>query len=267
MKLAVNYSTPLRKLIQADEVRVDLLKCPEWDGIVAPALALGSVYIHFEIALGRDIIHQLNFGLIRRMLRLTGTKYLNVHLSNLSHAVREGKNAKKNLLRRWESDLAVLRREFPNKPIIAENLPWLTFLPELEIAADPELISAFLTRNNLGLLLDLSHAQISAEMFGISCEKYIARLPLKRLIELHVTGIRQYGGYATDHFEIQPEDWKVLEWAASQIACGAWKEPEIVAFEYGGVGDVFCWRTQESALLDQVPRLYQLFGEKTEASA
>ena len=36
-------------------------------------------------------------------------------------------------------------------------------------------------------------------------------------------------------------------------------EARIVAFEYGGVGDVFGWRTDGHYLLEQVPRLQKLF--------
>ena len=259
MKLAVNYSTALQKLIQTEKVKVDLLKCPEWYGLVQPALSIGQVYIHFEIALGVNNVQRLNFDLIKRMIDLTDTKFINTHLSNAAQPAGQSKN---QILANWEADLAFLREQLPGMPFIAENLPWHDSLPQLELASDPELISEFLVRNDVGLLLDLSHAQITAAMTGLDYRDYVARLPLDRLEELHITGIRDYNGSMTDHFEMQEHDWPIAEWAASQIRSGAWKEPEIVAFEYGGVGDVFCWRTEESALLEQVPRLYQLFGER-----
>ena len=49
MKLAVNYSTALQKLIQTEKVKVDLLKCPEWYGLVQPALSIGQVYIILKL--------------------------------------------------------------------------------------------------------------------------------------------------------------------------------------------------------------------------
>lgn len=259
MKLAVNYSTALHKLIETQKVHVDLLKCPEWDGLVRPALNIGQVYIHFEIALGTDKVQYLNFDLIRRMLRMTDTRFINTHLSN---SAQLSSRSRKQILAAWEADLAFLRKQLPGIPFIAENLPWHSSLPQLKLASDPQLISEFLVRNEVGLLLDLSHAQITAAMMSVDYRDYVAQLPLERLEELHITGIREYRGYMTDHFEMQEHDWPIAQWAASQIRSGVWKEPEIVAFEYGGVGDVFCWRTEESALLEQVPRLYHLFGEK-----
>ena len=258
MKLAVNYSTALHRLIEAKKVRVDLLKCLEWDGLVQPALCIGQVYIHFEIDLGTNKVRCLNFDLIERMLELTGTKFINTHLSNSA----QHSSQSKEILTNWEADLKYLRKQFPGIPFIAENLPWHSSLPQLKLASDPELISQFILNNDIGLLLDLSHAQISASMMGVDFHDYVSRLPLYRLDELHITGIREYNGYMTDHFELQKHDWPIAEWAANQIRSRAWKEPEIVAFEYGGVGDVFCWRTEENVLLEQVPRLYKLFGER-----
>lgn len=261
MKFAVNYSTPLKKLLNEGAVEVDLLKCPEWDGIVNAALPLRPVYIHFDIALGINKIHSLNFDLIRRMFATTDTHHLNVHLSNDTVVDPSSVSARKELVDRWKSDIAYLREQLPDQKIIAENLPWVNFLPQLEIACDPDLINKLIEECDLGLLLDLSHAKMSSHLLAIDVENYISRLPTKRLAELHVTGIRSYSGSLTDHFEMQPDDWPLLEWACQQIESGSWREPEIAAFEYGGIGDVFCWRTDETALREQLPRLHQLFNK------
>jgi hypothetical protein len=92
---------------------------------------------------------------------------------------------------------------------------------------------------------------------------YIDRLPMERLRELHLTGLRRYHGLITDHFELGDPDWQAAEWALQQILSGEWRQPEIIALEYGGVGDVFGWRTQSEALLAQVPRLHAMFGNHT----
>lgn len=260
MKFAVNYSTPLKNLIKTGQVQVDLLKCPEWDGLVRPALEIGSAYVHFEIALGSDNVQRLNYDLIKHMFDLTDTIYLNTHLSNLPGGRQTEPDSAASLLERWEKDLEFLRCELPDRPVIAENLPWHTTMPELEIACNPDLISKFLLRNDVELLLDLSHAQISADRLGINYQDYVNKLPLDRLRELHITGIRTYAGNLCDHFELQEHDWQVAEWAANQIRLGSWRKPEIIAFEYGGVGDVFCWRTDPQALKEQVPLLSQIFS-------
>ena len=262
MKFAVNYSTPIAILIEQGEVKVDLLKCPEWDGIVQAARKVAPVYIHFEISLGTRKVQNLNYGLIRRMLETTETPYLNTHLSNDRSRSAATEENRMVMLKEWREDLGFLREKLPDVKLIAENLPWHEFMPELEIACEPSLISEIIEEYDLGLLLDLSHAQISAGMMGMDYRDYIAQLPLNRLAELHITGIREYNGYPTDHFEMQANDWAVAEWAAAQIESGNWRKPEIVAFEYGGVGNVFCWRTEPEAIRSQVPRLYEMFGQR-----
>lgn len=260
MKFAVNYSTPLRDLIRQGVVKVDLLKCPEWNGIVNAAKPCGPVYIHFEISVGACNIQRLNFALIGQLLRETHTPHLNIHLSNHPALEEDSPEHRNKMINNWKDDITYLRDQLPGVKIIAENLPWHEFLPQLRIAADPDLISNVIEDCDLGLLLDLSHAQISAQAFGMDYKDYISRLPFHRLAELHITGIREYASFPTDHFELQPQDWSMVEWAAEQIHTGSWQEPEIVAFEYGGIGDVFCWRTQPLALKEQVPLLYQIFS-------
>lgn len=261
MRFAVNYSTPLGDLIRESAVKVDLLKCPEWDGIVNAARPIGRVYIHYDISIGTGSIQSLNFGLIKRFLRTTDTPHLNIHLSNHPHCEADNSTNRKIMLQHWKEDIASLRAAFPGVKIVAENLPWHEFLPQLKMAADPDIIRMAIEEYDLGLLLDLSHAQISAQALGIDYQDYVSRLPLDRLSELHITGIRDYAGFPTDHFGLQPQDWQVVKWASRQIELRAWQEPEIVAFEYGGVGDVFSWRTEHQVLLEQVPLLYEIFGE------
>ncbi|MCK9246154.1 MAG: DUF692 domain-containing protein [Anaerolineaceae bacterium] len=267
MKFAVNYSTPLKELIEQGEVRVDLLKCPDWDGIVKAAGTIGEVYIHFDIALGAGSVKKLDFALIDRLLYTTVTPHLNTHLSNHPSLEHDSPVNRKILLNRWKEDVACLRRNLPGVKIITENLPWHEQMPELKMAADPAMIADFIEESGLGLLLDLSHVQISARLMEVDPKDYVRRLPLDRLAELHLTGVRHYGGFLTDHFELQPQDWPLAKWAAEQLYAGAWRQPEIVAFEYGGVGDVFCWRTEPSALKAQVPLLYEMFGEQRKISA
>lgn len=260
MQFAVNYSTPLRDLIREGAVKVDLLKCPEWDGIVNAARPWGPVYIHFEISLGAVNIQKLNFDLIRRFLQSTQTPHLNTHFSNQPPLESDNRANRIKMLKNWKEDVALLREQLPGVKIIAENLPWHEFLPQLRMAAEPDLISEVIEDCDLGLLLDLSHAQISAQAFGMDFEEYINRLPLNRLAELHITGIREYANFPTDHFQLQPQDWTTVNWAAEKIETGAWQRPAIVAFEYGGIGDVFCWRSERSVLEEQVPLLYQIFS-------
>jgi len=172
-----------------------------------------------------------------------------------------GNKADRNkLLKQWIKEIEVLKQEFAGYPVISENLPFEPLIPEYHLSSDPKLISEAIIETDTGLLLDISHARITSDTLGIDYQEYIEKLPLDRLHEVHITGVRRYHGFLEDHFEMQPEDWPSAEWAAERIRLGAWREPEIVAFEYGGVGEWFSWRTDSWALEEQVPRLFKMFG-------
>ena len=260
MRFAVNYSTKAGELVRTGKLDCDLFKCPEWDGLLKAATAIKPVYLHLDISLGRDQVQNLDFDKLRKMLDETGTPHVNCHLAGTPDMKIGSKTDRVKLLKQWIKEIEVLKQVFVGYPIISENLPFEPPIPEFHLSSDPELISKAIVETDTGLLLDISHARISADTLGIDYQSYIERLPLDRIHEVHITGVRRYHGFLEDHFEMQTEDWPSTAWAAEQIRVGAWREPEIVAFEYGGVGERFSWRTETWALEEQVPRLYRLFG-------
>jgi len=261
MRFAVNYSTKLAELVMAGKVDFDLFKCPEWEGLLKAATPIKPVYLHLDITVGRDRVQRLDYEKLRRMLAETNTPHVNCHLSGSADLKIGNKTDRLTLLKRWIDEINLLKREFPGYTVISENLPFEPPIPEYHLAGDPKLITEAILETDTGLLLDISHARISADTLGVDYREYIEGLPLERLHEIHITGLRTYHGYLADHFEMQEGDWSSAEWAANQIAVGTWREPEIVAFEYGGVGEWFSWRTETWALEEQVPRLNKLFGE------
>jgi len=52
---------------------------------------------------------------------------------------------------------------------------------------NPEFISEVVINNNINFLLDIAHAKISAVNQDVSFENYISRLPLGRLIQIHIS--------------------------------------------------------------------------------
>jgi hypothetical protein len=53
-------------------------------------------------------------------------------------------------------------------------------------------------------------------------------------------------------------DWAFFAWVMDQVHSGAWGQPWVVTFEYGGVGPWFESVTDANALLEQIPRLRAL---------
>jgi len=87
---------------------------------------------------------------------------------------------------------------------------------------------------------------------------FISEFPVRRLREIHITGLGMHDGEIHDHLEMTDRDWQQFEWALAKIRLGDWLMPNIIAFEYGGTGAPFTWRSESRVLLDQVPRLNQL---------
>ena len=65
-------------------------------------------------------------------------------------------------------------------------------------------------------------------------------------------------GLRHDHFAMTEPDWAMTEWALGRIRAGDWRTPEIMAFEYGGVGPRFAPRSDPAVIAGQAPRLYAL---------
>jgi len=255
MQLAVNYSLPLARLIKDDSIRVDLIKCPDWEGMLDEASLYGPITIHFDLKAGLGRTFGLNFERIKAFKEKTATPHVNTHLvapPNFDHT-DPIERSKINTL--WREEISQMTDYFGPTGVALEHFPFTEKTPHLRYATDSQVFTNVIRDTNCMLLLDLAHARITANALGIDVKKYISNLPVDRLVEMHITGTKFYNGVLEDHFELDEEDWALLEWALSRIRSGAWRKPEILAFEYGGIGEVFVWRTKQDVLREQVPRL------------
>jgi len=181
---------------------------------------------------------------------------------------------------------AVVRR-FGADKVIVENIPGGRRDNHLQLCAMSEFINGVVDATGCGLLLDISHARLSAHQMGWDVKPYINSLPVHRLRELHITGVQEIddrwlvwmreliaqGLYAphsdaelealrgewVDHVPLIDWDWPVMEWAAEMLQNGRWATPWVVSLEYGGVGGLFEAVTETAVLTEQVPRLYEIF--------
>ena len=162
-------------------------------------------------------------------------------------------------------DVECLGQRFGVENIVIENVPYWkrARLGELAVeAVDPAVIREVIQRSGCGLLLDIAHAIRACEGTGREDIKaYLNAMPVHALRELHVVGLLpepDENGDRHDHFALTDEDWALTEWALERIRAGAWRKPETMAFEYGGIGEKFNWRSETAVLAGQAPRLYQL---------
>ena len=79
---------------------------------------------------------------------------------------------------------------------------------------------------------------------------------------MHLSGTRLCeDGLWLDHRPLTDDDWRLAEWALGRIARGDWPAPQIIAFEYGGVGPGYEARTDEQVLRTQVPQVARRLQE------
>jgi hypothetical protein len=95
-------------------------------------------------------------------------------------------------------------RQFP-MPILLENGPLYFRLPSSTMT-QADFIRAICDRTEVGLLLDLAHFYISSQAMGFDAERELDKLPLDRVVEVHLSGVdEQPGGSWDNHAMRAPE--------------------------------------------------------------
>jgi uncharacterized protein len=139
-------------------------------------------------------------------------------------------------------------------PILLENMShWPADTRDL--AADPGFITEVLAETGCDILLDLAHARVSGEILGLADEEYLLRLPLGRVVEVHVSGPRRKGAINREgamnraptlrdaHEPMSEEDYSLLAWLLRRhrpqaVTLEYWKDPEEHAAQLKRLGEI-----------------------------
>ena len=266
MQFAINYSPQALQLWRDGKIQVDLFKCPDWPDLVSEVGQLHKLYVHMSLIVGLGKLPDADMDALERWLDTNETRVVNTHFVALRSAFAPGETiTKETVIARAVNELEPLCQRFGPERVVIENVPYPTraaYGDELPESVDPAVISAVVERTGCGLLLDLAHAIRACE--GLGCPDlrgYVEALPLHALRELHVAGTLPQPdelGIRQDHFAMTDADWDVVEWAIGRIRSGAWRHPATMAFEYGGVGELFAHRSDAAVIEAQAPRLYAL---------
>lgn len=266
MKFAINYSPQAEALLREGKIEVDIFKCPAWDELVPRVQREFSAYVHLGLIAGTRTVQTADLDWIEKWLNTTDTLVINTHLAVMEDQFPDDVTiSPEAVIERAVRDVEYLGERFGNDRIVVENIPypdpgWNDGL--LREAVDPAVITEIVERTGCGLLLDVAHAIRATEGLGISDVKgYINAMPVHALRELHIVGILPYqdeNGVRQDHYPMTDADWIMAEWAIGQVRDGIWATPDTLAFEYGGVGELFESRTQTDVIAEQVPRFYRM---------
>ena len=73
-------------------------------------------------------------------------------------------------------------------PLVLEPIPTYLHLPAPGLG-EVEFVTRFFAESGCGMLLDVSHAWLSAHYAGVAPRAFVAALPLAQVVELHVAGV------------------------------------------------------------------------------
>lgn len=263
MKLAINYSPQAEEAVDAGQIDIDLFKCPDDDELIARAQRIKPAYVHSGLNAGAREFSP-DWKKLEELKNATATRFINIHLTATNKdypdiPVTSQESAhQERILEKALKDMRELISRFGAENVILENDPYhaeaRASLYILRPPTEPKMIAEVIRQTGCGLLLDIDHARVSSYYMGISLEDYVAQLPTDRLMELHMTGTKlNKEGWLESHYEMQDEDWPIFDWALDKIRTGAWARPAVYAFEYGGIGEKFDWRTDKAAIAEQIP--------------
>jgi uncharacterized protein (UPF0276 family) len=127
--------------------------------------------------------------------------------------------SRKTVYERAKLNLNLLR-SFYDGPVALENY---NFYPTglYNNVCDPSFIADFLEHFNLGLVLDLAHAAISAVNMGFDIFQYLEKLPLEKVLEVHISKPylpKEPGRLGVDTHEFPEErEWSWLNFVMKRI--------------------------------------------------
>lgn len=263
MLFAINYSTQAAALLDQQRIEIDRFKCPDWPDLILEAGQRRPVAVHFTLAAGRGKLKRKNLEKVAALAEQTATPYINLHLETKRTDFpdipmdSDQPNHRRRIFDQALSDIQLAVERFGGERVIVENVPYRRTGNIFRASVEPKTICQIVKQTSCGLLLDISHARISAAQLGLDEREYIRSLPMYSLKELHFTGVHVFDGWLQDHLPALEADWLMLDWVLANIQGGEWPQPWMLAFEYSGVGDKFGWRSDAGVIEKQCKKLYQ----------
>ncbi|MBR3887871.1 MAG: DUF692 family protein [Clostridia bacterium] len=236
MKLCVNYLMELRELIPEGKIDyIDYIKLYSIDGDLSPfdwCCSQREVMFHGYIGHGSniadaDFLERRDNDEQREYYKRANTPYVSTHINRSF----EDPATEEEITERIKKNIQVLKDEFGMR-VILENVPYHPNKAYNRFMVMPEYIKKSVNDNDCGFLFDIGHARAAAERLGIPFNEYVSRLPMDKLVEVHLAGSMRTkdGGIAPNHSKMHEEDYEFLEWAIQNCPT-----LETITLEYGPI--------------------------------
>lgn len=274
--LHVNWSAALRELLLDRRLEVDGIKIPDWPQCLLPAMDVVrilnaasaprlparpvGVQVHFAYATTDGLVSDHELTQSRGFLDTTATEIVNTHFHMPRDIGRLQSMDEDRLMSVAFAHVRQLADRFGPGAVVVEHIPESG--PLATLGSYPALLCRLVRETGVGLLLDISHARLSARHHGCSTEDYVNRLPLDRLKLIHSTGIGQDSdGAWVDHLPMDDDDYAVLSWLLRGARAGRFPMPCAVQHEYGGISGFLGQHSSADVLEREVRALGELLSE------
>jgi uncharacterized protein (UPF0276 family) len=273
--LHVNWSEELRQLLLEARIEADGIKIPDWPHCLLPALDTArslnarsnqptparhvGVQVHFAFATSAGLASDHELTRCWGFLDTTDTKVVNTHFRVPKELIAGGRLEEAGLMPTALAHVERLAKRFGCEAIVVEHIPEFESLAAT--GCYPELLCRLVRETGVGLLLDISHARLSARHHGCTTEEYIDRLPMDRLKLIHTTGVGQdTDGTWTDHLPMDDRDYEVLSSVLRCARMGRYPVPIAVEHEYGGISGFMKRYSSAEVLAREVASLSELLS-------
>lgn len=237
-KIGCNWSAALGALLAEGRADLDYVKYgvyPDYDEKFARIRPMKPILLHglgcFDHA-GMRSPERVDFEAANARIAACGSPHYGLHLA-IQNADMDAGMTEGDVRERLLSGVRTFRGNL-RVPLLIENTPdspqdRTTF--DHHPYAEAEKLADILETADVGLLLDLTHAKITARYRGWNVRDFLSALPLNRVREIHVDGSgRDENGFPADtHQAMEEEDYALLEWTLART------NPRVVTLEYNGV--------------------------------
>lgn len=236
-RIGCNWSEALGALLIEGIVDVDFVKYgvyPDYDEKFARIRPMKPILLHglgcFDHA-GMRSPEAVDFTAANVRIAACGSPHYGLHLA-IKNADMDPGMTDADVRARLLSGIRTFKENL-RAPLLLENTP---DSPQDRAAfdhhpyAEPEKLADILETADAGLLLDLTHAKITARFRGWDVRDFLRALPLQRVREIHINGSgKDESGFPADtHQAMEAEDRSLLDWTLART------NPNVVTLEYSG---------------------------------
>lgn len=258
MLLGCNYSSELIELLKEGTVDIDYIKLGLYDlynGVYEEALSFKPILLHglgFCERASMQNIEQIDWNYVNTSFKVFKSPHYAIHL--LAHSDDFFDTSATNNMVEYMMKVVDFWKQNCNIPLLVENAPYSNYDEKefgvIRFCTDANFINDVISKCDVDLLLDLSHAKVASFNRGENIFSYLNKLPLNRVKEIHVSGSEKVCNELRDkHIEMNDDDYEILKWTLNNTS------PNIVTLEYGGPGEIYSWRSNKNSLKYQLIKL------------